>query len=148
MVAKKVIFPQANSINKIIIMIINFEESDLSDAKFITSYFKFSSRQGKYYVDALRFIGIIDEYGSLTKLGIKLRSFNSKDYELCRVLRNAILNRPVFKEVYEYLNSNNKFPSKDFIASAIIKYFKLSSSTANRRTSTVTKWINWAQDII
>ena len=148
MVINRVIFPQANSINKIIDMIINFNDEQLVDKEYFVKYFCVVPRQFYYYFDALIFLGILDEYGKISLLGKKLREFDDPDGEICHVLRNAIVNKPVFKQVYDYYQKNQRFPSKEYISEIINKYYKLSISTSQRRTSTVKKWIKWVNDII
>lgn len=148
MAINRVIFPQANSINKIIDMIINFNDEQLVDKEYFVKYFRIVPRQYYYYFDALTFLGILDEYEKITPLGKKLREFDNPDGEICHVLRNTIVNKPVFKQVYNYYRDNQCFPSKDYISNLIKEYYKLSISTSERRTGTVKKWIKWANDII
>lgn len=143
----RVIFPQANSMNKIIEMIINFDEVYLNDTKYTSEYFNFSRRQGSYYVDSLNFIGILEQTNKLSDFGKKLREYKDYNDDFLIVLRNRIINRPVFKEAFQYIKKNGNMPDKDFIVNLIIDFYSLSKSTAKRRTETVINWIQWAMSI-
>jgi len=148
MAINRIIFPQADSINKIIDMIINFDNEQLVDREYFVRYFDVVPRQYYYYFDALVFLGILDIKGKISPLGIKLREFDDSNDEICHILRNAIVNKPVFKQVYEYFQEYKKFPENKYISELITEYYKLSASTSDRRTTTVKKWIKWANDVI
>ncbi len=141
------IFPQANSMDKIIEMIINFDEVYLNDTKYTSEYFNFTRRQGSYYVDSLNFIGILGEKDKISDFGKKLREYKDYKDDFLMVLRNRIINRPVFKETFQYIRKNGSMPNKDFIVKLIIDFYSLSKSTAKRRTETVINWIQWAISI-
>jgi len=148
MAINRIIFPQADSINKIIDMILNFSNDELVDREYFVKYFNVVPRQYYYYFDALVFLGVLEVNGKITSLGNVLRKFDNPNGEICHVLRNAIVNKPVFKQVYEYFRENNKFPDKKYISELITRYYKLSVSTSERRTTTVKKWVKWSLDVI
>ncbi len=144
----KIVFPQADSINKIIRIISSLDPKMISNKEYIMSNFGIVYRQAQYYIDAIRFLGIIDNENNITDVGVFVMESKVKNIEICHILRNLIVNKPVFKDVYEYVKKHHSLPDKKHIASLIMNYFGLSYVTSMRRTSTVISWINWAIDII
>ncbi len=143
---KAVPFPQADSFSRVIgtIELIN---NGINTANGIGVEIGFEGRQGKYYIDALRYLGLVqrgEKYGKyklssegtmLVKLDAKAR--NGKLIEL-------ILNHKPFYEVYEYYYENKELPTKAFVKDIIRKYIpSMAEKTVDRRASTIRGWIQW-----
>ena len=149
-------FPQANSFERVIniceLLYINDVEKN-----FITEEYSFDARQSSYYLDAARYLGLVDKSEdldghdcyTLTKLGKSLFSMSYKQRQL--KLIETILSYKSFYLTYEAYRNNNEMPSKAEIVSYIRKAgvvdpktgLPYSDSTNKRRASTVSAWIRW-----
>ena len=149
-------FPQANSFERVIniceLLYINDVEKN-----FITEEYSFDARQSSYYLDAARYLGLVDKSQdleghdcyTLTKLGKSLFSVSYKQRQL--KLIETILSYKSFYLTYEAYRNNNEMPSKDEIVSYIRQAgvvdpktgLPYSDSTNRRRASTVSAWVRW-----
>lgn len=150
-------FPQANSFERVIniceLLYINDVEKN-----FITEEYSFDARQSSYYLDAARYLGLVDKSQdleghdcyTLTKLGKSLFSMSYKQRQL--KLIETILSYKSFYLTFEaYRNNNNEMPSKAEIVSYIRQAgvvdpktgLPYSDSTNKRRASTVSAWVRW-----
>lgn len=138
--------PQADSFSKVI-GTLELISNDVNTANDIANELEFDNRQGKYYIDALRYLELVqkgDKYGeyklspygfALVNVDIKTR--NKKIIEL-------ILKHKPFYDVYKYFIENGEFPSKKSIRGIIRKYIpEMAEETVNRRASTIRGWIQW-----
>lgn len=149
-------FPQADSFERVIniceLLYINDVEKN-----FITEEYSFDARQSSYYLDAARYLGLVeksldldghDSY-TLTKLGKSLFSMSYKQRQA--KLIETILSYKSFYLTYEAYRNNNKMPSKAEIVSYIRQAgivnpktgLPYSDSTNKRRASTVSAWVRW-----
>ena len=107
----------------------------------------FDSRQGKYYIDALRYLGLVKKSSKvgeycLTENGFVLCSVDMKRRN--ELIIEYILKHKIFYETYKYYNENGELPQKEFIRDMMIKEFPdMSLDTVNRRASTVRGWTQW-----
>lgn len=149
-------FPQANSFERVIniceLLYINDVEKN-----FITEEYSFDARQSSYYLDAARYLGLVDKSQdldghdcyTLTKLGKSLFSMSYKQRQL--KLIETILSYKSFYLTYEAYRNNNEMPSKAEIVSYIRQAgvvdpktgLSYSDSTNKRRASTVSAWVRW-----
>ena len=90
---KKVPFPQANDVEKII-SIIRTEEQKLSDNDFLMNMLNVTQRQINYYLSASVFLGILDSKRHFTELGHSL--INKGNEGLIIALSQLIISKPVF----------------------------------------------------
>jgi hypothetical protein len=148
-------FPQANSFERVIniceLLYINDVEKN-----FITEEYSFDARQSSYYLDAARYLGLVDKSQdleghdcyTLTKLGKSLFSMSYKQRQL--KLIETILSYKSFYLTYKAYR-NNEMPSKAEIVSYIRQAgvvdpktgLPYSDSTNKRRASTVSAWVRW-----
>ncbi|MBQ8892755.1 MAG: hypothetical protein IJ068_07840 [Bacilli bacterium] len=143
---EEVPLPQADSFSKVIgaLELIN---NDINTANGIATELEFDSRQGKYYIDALRYLELVEKgnkFGKykLSTLGFKLVNLDMKNRN--KKIFELILKHKPFYEVYEYYVANEKLPSKEFIKNIIRKYIpNMAEETVNRRASTIRGWIQW-----
>lgn len=154
-------FPQANSFERVIniceLLYINDVEKN-----FITEEYSFDVRQSSYYLDAARYLGLVEksldsdghDCYTLTKLGKSLFSMSYKQRQL--KLIETILSYKSFYLTYEAYRNNNKMPSKAEIVSYIRQAgvvdpktgLPYSDSTNKRRASTVSAWVRWIFSIL
>lgn len=137
-------FPQADSIDKILYIIKQFDEDELKEKEYLAKSVDIAPRQVDYYLDALIFLDIVDEEYNYTETAVAIISADTEQKKLH--LRNLIINRPVFKSVYKSIMHKKAFPDRKTIAYLIQQYFDLNDMTAERRSSTVVKWIKWIKD--
>lgn len=138
--------PQADSFTKVIgtLELIN---NSINTAVNIASELNFDRRQGKYYIDALRYIELVknsEECGryELTDKGKEIlrKDIKNRNKEIIELI---IKHKP-FYEAYKYYLENNIMPSKSILKDIIRKYIpKMAEETINRRASTITGWIQW-----
>ena len=138
--------PQADSFSKVIgtLELIN---NDVCTANDIADELEFDSRQGKYYIDALRYLDLV-QYGEkvggykLTPNGFALVNMDVKERNE-KLIESIIKHKP-FYDTYKYYLDNEELPSREQIKATIKKYiFDMSDETVNRRASTIRGWIQW-----
>ena len=152
----KIQFPQANSFERVIniceLLYINDVEKN-----FITEEYSFDVRQSSYYLDAARYLGLVEksldldghDCYTLTQLGKSLFSMSYKQRQL--KLIETILSYKSFYLTYAAYRNNNEMPSKAEIVSYIRQAgvvdpktgLPYSDSTNKRRASTVSAWVRW-----
>lgn len=138
--------PQADSFSKVI-GTLELLGNGATTANEIAEEFEFDSRQGKYYIDALRYLGLVvkdDIFGKyrLSPYGFALINYDVKGRNKELIL--FILKHKPFYDVYKYYLENDELPSKEFIKNVINKYItNMSEKTVNRRASTIKGWIEW-----
>ena len=143
---EEVPLPQADSFSKVI-GALELVNNDVCTANDVAMELEFDSRQGKYYIDALRYLDLVqrgDKVGeyrltpngfALVNMDIKTR--NEKMIEL-------IIKHGPFYDTYKYYLSNEEIPSREIIKETIRKYIpNMADETVNRRASTIRGWIQW-----
>jgi hypothetical protein len=140
-------YPQANDLDKVADLI-PLVESGLETKAEIAEFFEFDERQGDYYANAGRYLGLLereDHRYVVTDLGrqfIQTRSIAEKS----RLLIEQLLMRPTFRTTFELLLQRNLVldaVSNDEIAAAIAQFTNLRGTTPGRRASTVRSWFGW-----
>jgi len=147
---KGVPYPQANDLDKVVDSV-KLIGSGVNDKFQISEFFEFAGRQGDYYANAGRYLGFVerDDHGFvLTRLGREFVQLESLS-ERTEVLLSQMLARPIFRSVFNLL-IENKFNlasiTKAKIAKVIDTHSTLSTSTSERRASTVQNWLKWILD--
>ena len=139
-------FPQADKFSKVL-GTLEYINSGINTARLISEEFGFDVRQGKYYIDALRYLKLIkksNNYGEyeLTALGIMACNSDSKTRNA--LLVEEILKHEPFYKVYKAYLNNDIMPNKIYIREILKnKISELSTETINRRASTIRSWIQW-----
>lgn len=138
--------PQADSFSKVI-GTLELISNEVKTANSIAEELEFDSRQGKYYIDALRYLELVEKdekFGEykLTPNGFMTVNVDTKSRN--ERLINQILKHKPFYEIYEYYLFHGELPSRDYIKCIIKKYIpNMSDETINRRASTIRGWIQW-----
>ena len=151
----KIAFPQANSMARLINLIELLGEKPMTKQD-ITSEYAFNARQTNYYTDAGRYLGLIEKAranGSvvfgLSRGGHHIMSLGYRERQLAVISR--ILEHRAFRETLKLRLRLGAMPDKSAIVS-IMKASGLynidSESTFERRSSTISGWINWIMDTI
>lgn len=143
-------FPQADNMKRLINLCELLYNNEMTREEITTTY-DFDPRQTNYYVDAGRYLGIIDkrkEDGEiiyyLTDEGEKIFKMNLKSRQLKFV--ETILKHNVFNKTLKEYFKIAEMPSNEKIVE-IMKASNLyrikSESTFSRRAQTVSSWIKW-----
>lgn len=134
-------FPQADRLDKVAIIPFLVAEG-LTSAEEISGVFEFSTRQGRYYLDACRSLGFIDKEGDLTASG--------QEYIHCsptiryRLLCRTVLKLPVMQELLaNLLLAHRGKLQKHEVAMVVQEATSLGAKTAARRSQTVWSWLLW-----
>lgn len=144
-------FPQANDLDKVIDIIMNWSQGHITYDS-IAKFFEFDIRQAYYYVDAAGYLGLLEKGQNvgqfkLTTEGKRLANFPTRGRRNEFLFRQMI-QKPAFHEIFSVFCSvglNVELVSKETIITIIQKHTvnKCSDVTANRRASTVRKWLHW-----
>ena len=138
--------PQADSFSKVIATL-ELINNDVNTANDISNELNFDKRQGKYYIDALRYLDLVQKGNSvgeyeLTPNGLSLVNVDVKIRN--KKMIEYILKHKPFHDVYKYYIDNDNFASREYIKDRIRKYISdMSEETVNRRASTIRGWIQW-----
>lgn len=128
--------PQANDLNKIVIIIDILKESFINEND-ISKAIHFHKRQTQYYADALRFLEIIDTlyYGKHTLIGLKedMHKYFEKG-STAKLLKKYILENNFLEQYEERLTTN------------FTKENKIGSETYKRRKQSLDAWKRWIND--
>lgn len=109
---------------------------------------EFDERQGDYYANAGRYLGLLDREGGqyvVTALGrqfTRTRSISGKS----RLVIEQLLTRPTFRAAFDLLLKRNlelDAVSNEELAAAVEQFTSLSGTTPGRRASTVRSWLRW-----
>lgn len=140
-------FPQANSIEKLIKLILHLNINNLSSSQ-IAKLFNFTERQAYYYTSAGMYFGLIDKIHStrlytLTpkcKLAIQNDPTNFVKFFVSTILKDKVFNDS-FKT---FIEKKDNFSKDDIYYVLLTHELSLdSASTYKRRASTVYNFVTW-----
>lgn len=137
-------FPQANDINKVIVLVQAGNEiiGNKEKAKEVISVG--TPRQVSYYLSALQYLKYLGQNKKLTERALKLQ--NSKS-ELVSDIYNQLLEDKLFGKAYHDFKATGEV-NIDKVTSDLKKENKrLSESTLRRRASTIRSWVEWMYEI-
>ncbi|MBQ8472565.1 MAG: hypothetical protein IJ501_03585 [Bacilli bacterium] len=143
-------FPQANSFD-LVLKTLNLVYSNVNSALLISQCIGYAEREGKYYIDALRYLGLAEKSQKdgnyyLTEDGFLLCACvdNRMNYRIIF----KILEHEVFYKTFKYVVNTGEIPSIEIICKYMIENgIVLSDDTLRRRASTVKGWIQWLMDV-
>lgn len=143
---KDVTAPQADDLNKVIDLT-TFLSTDNSDKFGIADYFEFDERQGDYYANAGRYIGLIEKENNLFKIsnsGKELISIKNREHRNLFLIKK-ILSTQLFKDLLNlYFEQGEKIDDLQIVKR--LAQDGLSGTTPERRKSTIKSWLNWIID--
>ena len=140
-------FPQANDMDKVIDLI-SFLKNESKSKYQIANYFEFDERQGDYYANAARYLGLANKKDTafeISPIGNRFTNIRSAQERNLFIIQQ-MLRRPILFKAFQAL-VNNGFEidklSPEIIADIIEEETDLSGSTPLRRASTIRNWLRW-----
>ncbi len=143
-IVPEVPFPQANQVSKLLDAVIALSHRSLNKEGLAT-YFEMEERQGDYYGNALRYLGLAsknEDFFELTDTGIALTEASTQ-LERHIVLLKGMLGTHTMHELIK-----RRIEKKDISRSYILESLKqtgLQDSTIQRRAQTIASWLNWVE---
>lgn len=151
-------FPQANSIETVLDVILQIAASDKSGTTISNSdlakIYGFAGRQGSYYGNTAAYFGFAKRshvngkkkttnyYYSLTEKGDRYVAQSARGRRLS--FFRALMNRPVFYHGYKDQLETGVIPSKNKVMRLITIYRpELGPGTVSRRADTIISWFRW-----
>ena len=136
-------FPQANSFYRVLDLINELNNKELSPTE-IAELYEFDIRQANYYLAAGQYLGFIekDKNYKLTEYGKRIMNMNHKNKNL-EIISSILSHKPFYLALEQYIIDFDFNTEK--IADAIdeCRTEINSRETSIRRTSTVIAWIRW-----
>jgi hypothetical protein len=144
-------FPQANSFERVINLCELLDQRGFIPKEEITTNYDFDSRQTDYYSNAGRYLGLVETGKDESQIGCFLtkngqRLFNLSITERQIEFIKLILSYSAFNKTLKLYFEQSEIPSKEQIVE-IMKgsnlYRVRADDTFERRSSTISGWINW-----
>ncbi len=139
-------FPQADDFSRIINLCELLNEQSLNKHE-ITEQYDFTERQTDYYVNAVRYLGLVDISSTACRLTLAgkdlfMMGFKKRQLTFCK----AILSHNIFNFCFrKYIEQNRNIDKTSFIP--IMKEMHLTGVNSNetyyRRSKTILAWIKW-----
>jgi len=142
MIEKKFPFPQANDLDKILILIVEFNYRTKNELMKILNLS--SVRQMSYYYNACIYLGFMVKKRrryELSNLG-NLISSEKKKYRKLRLILQLLKNQMIL-ESYSLIREKTNDEKLLEILKKYNSFESLSESTKLRRLSTIRTWIEW-----
>jgi len=142
-------FPQADRFERII-NICELIHTETRKKEDFTDIFQFDKRQTDYYLNACKYLGLVEETKkeiSLNQLGQKVITSNFDERH--KILIQQILSHAVFsKSLEETLDSGKPIETSRIVE--IMKECKINvtGATFKRRAMTVKGWVNWILSLL
>ena len=143
----RVPYPQANDLDRVVDLVSLVEQGIHTKAE-IADVFEFDERQGDYYANAARYLGLLDREDGryvLTDTGRELLS-TRKTSQRTLILVQQMLKRPSLREALTVLERGGRNPMplcNDQLAPIIARHTTLTGTTPGRRASTIRSWLGW-----
>ena len=137
-------FPIVKDITKLMEYIRVKDESNIKDEDYLAKRFKVTKLRVRQVLSTLQYFDIINNNFEFSQRGRFLRRDCSRS-TLNREMKNTILLKPLFKEVYEYdrLDTSNKMTNSQIVA-VIKKYSSnIREGVASKRAKIIRDIIDW-----
>lgn len=146
-------FVQADSFEKIISLIEQLNESEMTKTK-IADLFGFKERQSDYYFNACRYLGLTEKRKTddgqikvfITDKARNILNMQYKKRQLEYV--RLILQHRIFNEIFAMSIQNGEIPDNNYIASRMKDLNLCGENLILRRASSVRGWIKWIFSLI
>lgn len=148
-------FPQADAFERVINICELLNDQTLTRTD-LTEMYAFDARQTNYYIDAARYLGLVEKgrdngqpLYKLSAKGSRVINMGYKQRQLA--FCSCILSHGAFIDTLKKYFETGMMPSKGEIISIMKKsslYNVNSDSTFERRASTIKGWINWIVGLI
>ena len=140
-------FPQADNMNKIILLLNLEDEELLLDRIFLSRFLGgISQRQVSYYTSAMKYLGLMTRERKYTPRAIYMRGLSTlfQNIELARI----VISDPLLARVYFMEKALETKLEKEDIIEVMREFISLGSDEMYRRRSqTVIGWISWINDL-
>lgn len=145
-------FPQADNFTKVIDLLNLMQSNELTFEEIKTQY-SFVMRQAHYYLDACRYLGLVEESSSsgkrkftLNKTGLQIMAlpYKQKYTEIIKI----ILSNEVFNEYFKLYLKYAKPPDKKEVILLMEKSLRYNPTTLKRRASSLKSWTDWILGLI
>jgi len=151
-------FPQADSFPRIINLCEIMQTRELNneaclDKAAITQEYDFDERQTDYYVNAGRYLGLMEKSGTAYRLSergrqILARPYRERQLQYC----DCLFSHRIFNELMQQFFRTGRMP----VHAAIIQTMQtarlaqrdLAPTTLSRRAKTVYSWLNWIINLV
>jgi hypothetical protein len=145
--AEQTPFPQADDMDKVVDLVGRVEEGVNTKAR-IAEFFEFDERQGDYYANAAKYLGLLLREGVEFRLSPAGTAFcrTRARAERTQILARQLAVRPVFHRLMELLCQRNRLLAslgEEEIAGVIGECAGLNPTTAARRALTARNWMAW-----
>lgn len=140
---KNIPFPQANSFYRVLDLINELNDQELS-ASDIADIYEFDIRQANYYLAAGQYLGLIEKNKNyrLSDNGKRVMQLNHKDKNLA-IVKIILSHKPFYFALKQYI-MNFEFNYSEIEKIIYESRDEINSiGTAERRTSTVVSWVKW-----
>jgi hypothetical protein len=154
----KIPFPQANSFERVINLCELLKQKGFMSKEEITQNYDFDSRQTDYYLNAGKYLGLIEtgRHHETNQTGCYLSAAGNQLFNKVLIDRQMeyiklILSHAVFRETLKQYFETGEMPSRNSIVEIMRRsnlYNVQSDETYSRRASTITGWINWIMNQI
>jgi hypothetical protein len=145
--AEEIPFPQADDMDKVVDLT-RIVGNGLSDKTEFADFFEFDERQGDYYANASKYLGLLKRDGhgfQVTEAGRALTRLTSRA-ERTEFIAKRMLSRPTFRKILELLLHRNfhlASLTQGEVGRIIAFEANLNETTANRRATTARNWTSW-----
>jgi hypothetical protein len=140
-------FPQADDLDKVIDLV-KLAGAGPTDKAQIGEFFEFDQRQGDYYANAAKYLGLLERTGAgfqVTSQGVAFNRLPTRADRTVAITR-VLLKRPAFRRAIGLLRDRNFLLASlgvGELAGIIAEEAGLNASTAGRRALTVRCWLTW-----
>jgi hypothetical protein len=140
-------FPQADDLDKVVDLV-KLAGSGLADKTQFAEFFEFDERQGDYYANAAKYLGLLERDGhgfQLTELGAAFNRLTARA-ERTTCIARQFLKRPALRRIVELLAARNYLLAslgEEEISGIIAESARLNPTTARRRALTARVWMAW-----
>lgn len=149
-------FPQANNFNRVINICELLYEKDVVTRDEITTNYDFDVRQTNYYIDACRYLGLVNKSRIESKVTYKLSDKGKNLFNYSIKKRNLLYVEMILKKKAFYLTCKKYIEMLDMPKqNEIVEYMEESNlynikslDTFERRSSTIKGWINWIMELV
>ncbi len=149
-------FPQANNFNRVINICELLYEKDVLTRDEITTNYDFDVRQTNYYIDACRYLGLVNKSIIEHKVSYKLSDRGKSLFNYSIKKRNLLYAEMILKKKAFYLTFKKymeklDMPKQNEIVELMEEsnlYNIKSLDTFERRSSTIKGWINWILELV
>lgn len=139
-------FPQADDINKVMIILNVADVNSLKDKeKLKISLSDISDRQIQYYLSACMYLGLVDENKMLTPMAVHIRGLNRSEQEIA--LAQSIVSNNIFGYIYFLEKRLGAKLAREDIIDILKHHISFESDEMyKRRSQTIIKWVKWLND--